>query len=81
MVGKEKFHRRASLNTELIFVVLDSLPSLQAFESIAIAYFSVIVLITFYNMSSETQCFNTNLNGLKNSYIQWLNQMGGISLQ
>ena len=52
--------------------------SLQDLEPTSIEYFFVIVVIAFSNMNSETNVFNTEFNGFKNSYIQCLNQMGGI---
>ena len=65
VAGKDKGHRPAALNPEEIFAVLDSIPSLQYFDPIVIASFFVVVVISFSNMNSETQWFNTNLDGLK----------------
>ena len=39
MAGKDKIHRSAALNTEATFLVLSSIPSLQAFDPIVIASF------------------------------------------
>ena len=76
VAGKDKDHRPASINKGAIFIVLSSIPSLQAFDPIVIASFFEIVVIFFSNMESETHFKNTDLNGLKtatsNGWIKWV---------
>ena len=68
MGGKDKCHIPADLNIEAIFAVLSSIPSLQAFDPIVIAYFLEIVVIAFSNMKFKTHFINADFNGLKQLY-------------
>ena len=68
MTDKYKGHRPVALNPESMFVVLSSIPYIQAFDPIAIAYFFLIIIIALFNIKSATDFFKPNLNGLK-TYI------------
>ena len=76
MARKEKLHRTNALNPEAIFEFLDWIPSIQAFDSIVIVFFFVVVAIALSNMNSETWLFNTYLNGFKrtisNGWTKWV---------